>query len=39
MVDKAVTMPREKLGEAFGRLEGELMISVTRAMAVFLGIA
>ncbi|HEV7832326.1 MAG TPA: type II toxin-antitoxin system PemK/MazF family toxin [Caballeronia sp.] len=39
MVDKAVTMPREKLGEVFGRLEGELMISVTRAMAVFLGIA
>jgi mRNA interferase MazF len=33
MVDKSVTMPREKLGEAFGRLEGELMISVNRAMA------
>ncbi|SAL15156.1 growth inhibitor PemK [Caballeronia udeis] len=39
MVDKAVTMPREKLGDVFGRLEGELMISVNRAMAVFLGIA
>jgi hypothetical protein len=39
MIDKAVTMPREKLGEAFGRLDGELMISVNRAMAVFLGIA
>jgi mRNA interferase MazF len=39
MIDKAVTMPREKLGEVFGRLEGEFMISVNRAMAVFLGIA
>jgi mRNA interferase MazF len=39
MIDKAVTLPREKLGEAFGRLESELMISVNRAMAVFLGIA
>jgi mRNA interferase MazF len=39
MVDKAQTIPREKLGEPFGRLEGEAMLAVTRALALFLGIA
>ena len=39
MVDKAQTIPREKLGEPFGRLEDDRMLAVTRAVALFLGIA
>lgn len=38
MVDKAQTVPREKLGPAFGRLEDATLIAVTRALALFLGI-
>lgn len=39
MVDKAQSVPREKLGAAIGRLEDDTLLSVTRALAVFLGIA
>lgn len=39
MVDKAQTVAREKIGAAFGRLEDETMVAVTRALAVFIGIA
>lgn len=39
MVDKAQTIPREKLGEPFGRLEDDRMLAVTRALALFLGMA
>ncbi|MHC1712677.1 MAG: type II toxin-antitoxin system PemK/MazF family toxin [Solidesulfovibrio sp.] len=39
MVDKMQTVPRSKLGEPFGRVDGETMVAVTRALAVFLGIA
>jgi mRNA interferase MazF len=39
MVDKAQTVPRGKLGDTIGRLEDDAMLSVTRALAVFLGIA
>lgn len=39
MVDKAQTIPRGKLGNAFGRLEDDQMLAVTRALALFLGIA
>lgn len=38
MVDKAMTIPREKCGEVFGRLEDTEMLAVTRALAIFLGI-
>jgi mRNA interferase MazF len=38
MVDKAMTVKRDKLGEPFGRLDDETMISVTRSLALFLGI-
>lgn len=34
MVDKAQTIPREKLGERFGRLEDDRMLAVTRALAL-----
>ena len=39
MADKAQTIPRAKLGEPFGRLEDDRMLAVTRALALFLGIA
>lgn len=37
MVDKAQTVPREKVGEPFGALDVGEMLAVTRALAVFLG--
>ena len=36
MVDKVQTISREKLGEIFGRVTGEDMLAVSRALAVFL---
>ena len=39
MVDKAQSVPRDKLGDPIGRLEDDALLSVTRALAVFLGIA
>ena len=39
MVDKAQTVPRGKVGAVFGRLDETTMLAVTRALAVFLGIA
>lgn len=39
MVDKAQSVPREKIGAAFGRLDDESLVAVNRALAVFLGFA
>jgi len=39
MVDKAMTVKRDKLGEAFGSAGDEVMLEVSRCLAVFLGIA
>lgn len=39
MLDKARTLPREKVGEPFGRLDDGAMLEITRALSVFLGIA
>lgn len=39
MVDKAMTIKRDKLGPAFGRIEADTLIEVERCLAVFLGIA
>jgi len=39
MVDKAQTIPREKIGDAFGRLNNENMLAVNRAIAMFFGFA
>ncbi len=39
MIDKAMTIMRKKLGEAFGRLDADAMVEVERRLAVFLGIA
>lgn len=39
MVDKIVSIKRDKVGEPFGRLDDEMMLRVNRALAVWLGIA
>lgn len=39
MIDKSMTIRREKIGPVFGHLEDEALLSVTRLLAVFLGIA
>ena len=39
MVDKTMTVNREKIGKAFGSTSDEIMLEVRRCLAVFLGIA
>jgi len=39
MVDKTMTVKRDKLGQAFGRIDTDAMVEVERCLAVFLGIA
>lgn len=39
MVDKIMTVPREKLGRRLGRIEPEQMLRFNRAAVVFLGLA
>lgn len=39
MVDKAVTVRRDKLGRVFGHIEADTLLEVERCMAVFLGVA
>ena len=39
MVDKAITVKREKVGPAFGRIEADALMEVERCLAVFLGLA
>lgn len=39
MIDKAMTVRREKIGPAFGRLNANAMLEIERRLAVFLGIA
>jgi mRNA interferase MazF len=39
MVDKAHTVPRDKIGQNLGRLDEDTMLAVDRALAVFLGFA
>ena len=39
MIDKAHTLPRDKVGPPFGRLDAGTMLEITRALSVFLGIA
>lgn len=36
-IDKTMTVRREKIGEVFGSVNKDIMLSVTRALAVFLG--
>jgi mRNA interferase MazF len=39
MVDKAMSVKRERVGEPFGRIEDATMIAVNRSLALFLGFA
>ncbi len=39
MVDKAMTMKRNKVGPAFGYINADALVEVERCLAVFLGIA
>ena len=39
MIDKAMSVKRDKLGQHFGHLDEETMLSVTRSLAAFLGLA
>lgn len=39
MVDKAMTVKRDKIGPSFGRIDADSMVEVERCLAVFLGIA
>lgn len=39
MVDKVMTVKREKLGEAFGHIDANTLVEIERCLAVFLGIA
>lgn len=39
MVDKAMTVKRDTVGPAFGRIDADALLDVERCLAVFLGIA
>ena len=39
MIDKALTVRKDKLGAVFGRIDAGTMLEVERCLAVFLGIA
>src|SRR5262245_15355215 len=39
MIDKAMSVKRDRLGQRFGRVDDETMIAVNRLLALFLGFA
>lgn len=39
MIDKAMTLKREKIGPTFGRIDPNTLLEIDRCLAVFLGIA
>ena len=39
MVDKAMTVKREKLGQVFGHIDSASLLEIERCLAVFLGVA
>ncbi len=39
MVDKAVTIKRDKIGPAFGHIDADALVEIERCLALFLGIA
>ena len=39
MVDKAMTVKRDKVGQAFGCIDTDVLVEIERCLAVFLGIA
>jgi mRNA interferase MazF len=38
MVDKTHTIPKDKVGELFGKVDSQTLTAVNRALAVFLGL-
>lgn len=38
MVDKVQSVPRERIGDAFGHVAAEQMLEVSRSLALFLGV-
>ena len=39
MIDRSMTVRRNKLGQVVGSLESDVMVEVERRLAIFLGIA
>ena len=39
MIDKPVSIARERIGKSFGRIEDEILLRVSRALAVWVGVA
>ena len=39
MIDKVMSVKRERIGPPFGHVDDETMLSITRSLAVFLGLA
>ena len=39
MVDKTITVKRDRVGPAFGRIDANALVEIERCLAVFLGIA
>ena len=39
MVDKVQSVPKDKIGTAFGRLDSESMLAINLSLALFLGFA
>ena len=39
MIDKAITIKRDKIGQTIGRIDSNTLVEVERCLAVFLGIA
>ena len=39
MIDKAMSLRADRLGTSFGRLDDTAMVSVSRSLALFLGLA
>jgi mRNA interferase MazF len=39
MLDKAITVRRDKIGPSIGRISADALVEVERCLAVFLGIA
>ncbi|OIR00253.1 toxin MazF [mine drainage metagenome] len=39
MLDKVMTVKRDKVGQALGRIDANVLVEVERCLAVFLGIA
>lgn len=39
MIDKIMSVKRDRLGDAFGKLDDETMLAVSRSLALFLGLA